>query len=70
MAYPSEKAPEVERLINSLNPLGVRRVDQIIANKCSWCGNPATDFRNDLSRKEYTISGFCQSCQDSTFGRY
>lgn len=25
-------------------------------------------FRNDLSRKEYTISGMCQDCQDAMFG--
>lgn len=25
------------------------------------------DFRDDLSRKEYTISGMCQQCQDKVF---
>ena len=28
----------------------------------------ATSFRDDLSRKEYAISGMCQSCQDDVFG--
>lgn len=25
-------------------------------------------FRNDISRREYMISGLCQKCQDSVFG--
>mgnify|MGYP003113799891 CR=1 FL=1 len=28
----------------------------------------ATSFRDDVSRKEYAISGMCQSCQDDVFG--
>ena len=28
---------------------------------------PIGEFRDRLSEKEYTISGMCQSCQDSTF---
>lgn len=39
--------------------------------KCPCCGtqiNPATDFRDPLSLREYQISGLCQECQDSVFG--
>lgn len=35
---------------------------------CVWCGEPAIEFTDTLSLKEYTISGFCQKCQDETFG--
>lgn len=37
---------------------------------CATCGNEIgnDEFRDDLSRKEYTISGMCQACQDSVFG--
>jgi hypothetical protein len=31
-------------------------------------GNTHTSFRDDLSRKEYQISGMCQRCQDDIFG--
>ena len=37
---------------------------------CPCCGikiNPETDFKDQLSIKEYTISGMCQKCQDSVF---
>jgi hypothetical protein len=27
------------------------------------------NFRNDLSRKEFGISGMCQECQDNVFGK-
>lgn len=68
MAEPTKKASEIEKLIDSTNPSGRKRVDSIKADVCSWCGKPATDFTDDLSRREYSISGFCQACQDKTFG--
>ena len=40
----------------------------IAGGGCVKCGQPAVDFRDELSRKEFGISGFCQSCQDETFG--
>ena len=38
--------------------------------KCPCCGKviDVGEFRDDLSRKEYTISGMCQDCQDEVFG--
>lgn len=37
---------------------------------CAWCAVPVrvADFRDWLSRKEYTISKLCQKCQDNVFG--
>lgn len=40
----------------------------IAACKCAWCGEDARTFKDEISGKEYLISGFCQSCQDKTFG--
>jgi len=51
---------------------GHDRRAEIQANRCVpapvGCGGPATEFRDALSAKEYTISGLCQKCQDSVFG--
>ena len=69
MAIPTEKTPGMDRVIDAFNPSGRKRVESIRSDVCSWCGKPATEFRDGLSRKEYTISGFCQECQDKTFGR-
>jgi len=37
---------------------------------CPFCGKPVSieDFRDDLSRREFKISGLCQKCQDEFFG--
>jgi len=36
---------------------------------CPFCKKPinANDFRDELSRKEFRISGLCQKCQDEVF---
>lgn len=35
---------------------------------CTTCGKKIEGFRNEKSKKEYTIGGMCQKCQDSVFG--
>ncbi len=37
--------------------------------KCNGCGNKVGEFKNEISKKEYQISGFCQNCQDEVFGK-
>ncbi len=34
---------------------------------CPICSGVIGEFRDQLSVKEYKISGMCQSCQDKTF---
>lgn len=34
---------------------------------CVWCKGDATEFRDELSRREYAISHMCQTCQDEVF---
>jgi len=51
---------------------GHDRRTTITANKCVsppiGCGGDANDFKDELSRREFTISGLCQHCQDKVFG--
>jgi|TARA_Y100000296_G_scaffold80118_1_gene105039 hypothetical protein len=47
---------------------GRSRTLAMAGNQCVSCGESAGDFRDELSRKEYGISGLCQCCQDSIFG--
>lgn len=35
--------------------------------QCVVCGKRATEFRDELSRKEWNISSMCQACQDEVF---
>jgi hypothetical protein len=37
------------------------------ASRCPVCGGEAKNFRDEISRKEFSISGMCQKCQDLTF---
>lgn len=46
-------------------------VEAVEAGLCPSCKKPVTeaDFRDALSAKEFYISGFCQQCHDSVFGK-
>ena len=63
---PEEKDLSIDALLARIS--GRDRKDSINKNKCTWCGKEVGTFKDDLSKKEYTISGFCQKCQDNTFG--
>jgi len=60
------RSEEMQRLMKVLFPEQVERVEQGL---CPFCGakvDPGA-LRDDLSRKEFRISGLCQACQDATF---
>ena len=66
---PSHKAPQMESALSSI--FGVDRVQTISDGECVTCdatGIIATSFDDDISRKEYSISALCQSCQNDVFG--
>lgn len=54
----TEKDSGVESFMEKLT--GKKRV----ANECTTCESPVLDFKDDLSAKEYSISGMCQTCQN------
>ena len=60
------KHPQIEEMLSKLT--GLSRVGAVHEASCVTCGGEARIFRDDLSRKEYTISAMCQDCQDSVFG--
>ena len=66
---PTNKSNPIDSMLSSI--FGVDRVKTISEAFCVSCdseGNNAASFRDDISRKEYAISGMCQSCQDDVFG--
>jgi hypothetical protein len=69
MAKPSSKSPEMEESLTNL--FGFDRREAINKDKCIpppyGCGEIAAEFKDEISRKEYSISGLCQKCQDETF---
>ena len=67
---PTKKSNAMEEMLSSV--FGVDRIKTIRESFCTGCdstNNIEESFRDDLSRKEYTISGLCQSCQDYIFGK-
>jgi len=69
MAKPREKSREMNGLLENLakEAFGRGRREAIEQDVCVVCGKSATEFKDELSRREYTISGMCQVCQDETF---
>ena len=51
----------INEIINDIDEAKEKQV-------CSMCGGDATEFKDEISLKEYHLSGFCQSCQDKFFG--
>ena len=45
-------------------------VDHIECGFCPSCSKPIVmaEFRDALSKKEFSMSGLCQACQDEVFG--
>ena len=72
MAEPTTKSKEIEDSLTALT--GQDRKEVIRSDQCMaapyGCGGAATEFRDELSVKEYRISGLCQKCQDGVFGPY
>jgi hypothetical protein len=68
---PSPKSPAMQSALDSMskNFFGRSRTEAIENDVCVDCGNPAKDFRDKISEREYTISGLCQKCQDRVFGK-
>ena len=67
---PSEKSDGMVQFIDHMAKanFGRSRTSCVQNDLCVSCDEPAVSFRDELSRKEYTISGLCQTCQDGVFG--
>lgn len=65
---PTVKSKQIEDLLTKT--AGISRQHANVLGICVWCKQEIkTPFRNEISKREYNISGFCQDCQDKTFGK-
>lgn len=65
------KTKEITNLLDGITaqqPFKNKRSVAVGKLKCVMCNNPDFNFKNDLSLKEYKISGICQKCQIEIFG--
>ena len=64
---PTEKNKVIEDLLTSI--AGISRQDAAALGICTWCKKPIDGFRDEISEREYHISGMCGDCQDEFFGK-
>ncbi len=57
----TEKSPEISKVMQLLAGRGR------VVGQCTTCENEDFELRDQLSEREYKISGMCQSCQDGVF---
>jgi hypothetical protein len=44
-----------------------KELERIEGQKCALCGGEASQFKDEISAREYRISRICQKCQDEIF---
>lgn len=63
-----ERSKKMQEFVDGFTEMAFGR--KISKNACVICGNTQVteiDFTDDLSWREFGISGMCQKCQDDTF---
>ncbi len=60
------KSQEMENLLREFLP-SRKNMDE---RKCVFCGVNADHFDDEISAREYEISGLCQSCQNKVFKEF
>jgi len=65
MTKPAWKTPAMNEFLENL--FTYPRLVSIEGNTCSNCGESGVEFTDELSRREFSISGMCQKCQDNFF---
>ena len=64
---PSEKSEAIDHAITAI--FGINRKESIESKKCVMCPEEVDldSFKDEISLKEFHISGMCQTCQDKFF---
>ena len=63
------KSREIEQFLEDLavESFGIGRAEAFVKVLCVSCGKSAARFDDEVSAKEYKISGFCQGCQNEVW---
>lgn len=68
-----KKVKTIRNLLDKMSsdkPFVNNRSKALLAQLCVFCENPNLNFLDELSRKEYKISGMCQTCQNNYFKEF
>lgn len=65
----NERPKRLQDIIDniSIGAFGIKPEDAIRKRICVVCKKEVNRMKDELSIKEYLISGLCQECQDKTF---
>jgi len=68
---PALKSKRVTQILEESGQLcwGRSRIDSIKNNVCIACGEPVMEFKDEESKYEYSVSGFCLRCQNKMFAK-
>lgn len=64
----NDKSPEIKKFIEALFPGTTSKIENKICPMCNLKVNEE-DFKEEINKREFTISGLCQDCQNQIFGR-
>ena len=59
-----KRNPKIQKFLDD----NFQQTENILKGLCPICNEPTEQFRDELSLREYYISGLCQKCQDKTHG--
>lgn len=64
-----KKVPGIEEMLGEMAKMafGHNRTECFLHNLCVQCNEPAINFDDEISEREYKISGMCQRCQNDFF---
>jgi len=60
-----KREDNIQKLLDNMTKQMFGRVQDNI--HCTNCGKDAGFFKDEVSLREYEISGLCQECQDKVF---
>jgi len=70
-----EKSDAVYALLDTLSfsiskesGKGMSRSEALSQRKCAKCGGDARKFKDEISKREYKLTAWCQGCQEDYFG--
>ena len=69
MANPSHKDTAIEAFLEKHYGRTTAITSDVCIRKPTGCEGPATEFKDELAKSEYALSGLCQKCQDKVFGK-
>ena len=67
-----KRNPALQKALDQLGieAYGRTNGESISTDTCIRCGKPAGSFKDQISLREYRISGLCQPCQDIVFNPF